>query len=329
MATTDDVTVRRATDADLPEILALAGRSLGWEAGAATEAHFAWKHLENPFGRSPMWVAESAGRLAGFRTFLRWEFAAPDGSTLRVVRAVDTATDPGFQGRGIFTTLTRGALEELRADGVAFVFNTPNAQSRPGYLKMGWRVIATLPVAMRPTHLGGLATIARARTPADRGALPTDCGTPAAEVFADARVASSLLAHVAPVTALHTHRTPEFLAWRYGPAALHYRVVGASTDPADGAVVIHLRRRGPAVEAVVADVFAPDARSARAALGRVARASGADYLVRLRAPGDGGRRAGFWPVPRVGPTLTARAVSQSPPTALAAWRLTMGDIEIF
>jgi hypothetical protein len=325
------VTVRRATAADTPAILAVARHSLGWDATDATTAHFAWKHAENPFGPSPMWVAEVGDRIAGFRAFLRWEFVTAAGEVLRAVRAVDTATDPDFRGRGIFTTLTLGALEELRADAVDLVFNTPNGQSRPGYLKMGWAVVGRLPVAVRPTGPGGLARIARARTPADRGAVATDAGLAAADVLADPVVAEALLAGARPSRGLATRHSAEYLAWRYGPPALHYRIVGADSDPRAGAVVFHLRRRGPALEAVVCETFAPagDRRTLGRLLHTVARDSGADYLLRLRPAGAPTPRQGFWPAPRVGPVLTARAVTGRPPPTLAGWALTMGDIELF
>ena len=71
---------------------------------------------------------------------MRWEFQRGD-EVFRCVRAVDTATHPDYQGRGLFTRLTKAALPELVADGVKFVFNTPNDQSRPGYLKMGWQAV--------------------------------------------------------------------------------------------------------------------------------------------------------------------------------------------
>ncbi|MFA5884658.1 MAG: GNAT family N-acetyltransferase [Acidimicrobiia bacterium] len=322
--------VRRATALDLPAILALGGRSLGWRDDDATAAHFAWKHSENPFGRSPMWVAEADDRIVGFRTFLHWELSA-DGDVLRAVRAVDTATDPGFQGRGIFTRLTLAALDELRADGVDFVFNTPNDQSRPGYLKMGWTVVGRLPVGVRPTRLRGIPRMLRARTPADRGAVPTDAGVPAATVLADRTRVEALLAAAPRPAGLATHRTPAYLAWRYGPPALHYRVVAAPDGPEAGAVVFHLRRRGPALEAVVCEQLIPP--GAPSVLGRlltrVAGESGADYLLRLRAPGDRPARQGFWPLPRVGPVLTAREVTRRPAPTLAGWALSLGDVELF
>ena len=135
--------VRPATGSDREEVLALLGRSLGSDGDPRYPALFAWKHDENVFGPSPMWVATEAGRVIAFRAFMRWEFER-GGRVLRAVRAVDTATDPDYQGKGLFTRLTMLGLDEMRADGVDFVFNTPNSQSRPGYLKMGWREVGVL-----------------------------------------------------------------------------------------------------------------------------------------------------------------------------------------
>ena len=180
--------VRRATDDDLAAVLDLLQASLGWVPDDAYARFFTWKHHESPFGRSPAWVAidPAAGdRLVGFRTFSRWQFARGD-ATLAAVRAVDTATHPDYQGRGIVSLLTRQALDELRAEGVAFVFNTPNDRSRPGYFKMGWQLVERLPVTATPRSPLSLLRLARARTPADKWSAPTDAGVPVAEVLAAA-----------------------------------------------------------------------------------------------------------------------------------------------
>ena len=55
MSTTDRVKIRRATPADLREVLELARRALGW--GDPDPSFLEWKHLENAFGASPMWLA--------------------------------------------------------------------------------------------------------------------------------------------------------------------------------------------------------------------------------------------------------------------------------
>ncbi|HYL52015.1 MAG TPA: GNAT family N-acetyltransferase, partial [Acidimicrobiia bacterium] len=131
------VSVRRAVPEDRPAVLELLARSLGWSRSPEFTEFFEWKHERNVFGTSPGWVAVVEGRIVGFRTFLRWEFEHPDGRIRRAVRAVDTATAPDQQGRGIFRRLTLAAIDDLRSVGVDFVFNTPNDKSRPGYLKMG------------------------------------------------------------------------------------------------------------------------------------------------------------------------------------------------
>ena len=71
----------------------------GGPAGSRPAEFFRWKHLENPFGRSFMLVAEADGRIVGLRAFMRWEFVAGDGA-FRAVRAVDTATHPDYPGAG-------------------------------------------------------------------------------------------------------------------------------------------------------------------------------------------------------------------------------------
>src|SRR4051812_40512985 len=113
-----DVALRLATTADFPAILALGQRTLGWLGDAPEAEFFRWKHERNPFGPSPLWVAEDDGRIVGLRAFMRWELCTDRGEIRRAVRAVDTTTDPEYQGRGIFSALTLHALDAVRAEGV-------------------------------------------------------------------------------------------------------------------------------------------------------------------------------------------------------------------
>lgn len=322
------VEVRRAVGDEVAAIIELASAALGWRVGEPNEELFRWKHLDNPFGTSPMWVAEVGGRLAGFRTFLRWELRRPDGSIARAVRAVDTATHPDFQGRGIFTTLTRAALTELREEGVDFVYNTPNAQSRPGYLKMGWKVVGRPPVKVRPSSPTALVRMLRARQAAGKWSLPAPAGESPASVFGDESVARLLDAQPPP-PGLTTNRSPAFLTWRYGLDVLQYRVLLHGSSPGEGLLVYRLRPRGAAVEAVVADVLVPPGhrRVERALLDRLRRVTAADYLIRIERgllP-----RHGFVPLPRQGPILTWRSVCQTEMPPLDRWYVVLGDIELF
>jgi GNAT superfamily N-acetyltransferase len=317
--------IRRATEADRDAILALLATSLGRESDPRYDALYAWKHEENAFGPSPAWVAMDGDRLAGFRVLMRWEFL--DGDTVvRAVRAVDTATHPDYQGQGIFTRLTLHAIDELR-DDVSFVFNTPNDQSRPGYLKMGWEVVGRLPTAVRPVGLAGIPRIATARVPAERWSSPSTAGAAAAEVLTDVAALERLLGSLPPSPGLRTDLSPAFLQWRYSTPLLSYRAVVAPGGLGDGVAIFRIRARGAAREAALSAVIARDGdRRTVARLTRaVARAADADYVIRigggLVAPG------GMVRLPGQGPLLTWRAVGSA--TRPAHWDLSLGDIELF
>jgi GNAT superfamily N-acetyltransferase len=324
-----ELELRRFEWSDEPGVLELLQASLGWLPDDDHTRFFRWKHMENAFGPSPAWVAVDPcgrGRIVGFRAFLRWEFVL-GGGVVRAVRAVDTATHPASQGRGVFARLTLHAIDELRRDGVSFVFNTPNDRSRPGYLMMGWQPVGRLPVLVRPRSVPSLIRLARSRGPAEKWSVPTRAGRPVADVLAGILAArgsiEALVPHGRP-DELVTRRSVDYLRWRYGFEPLGYRaVVGPG-----GVVIFRLRRRGPALEAAVCEELAP-ASELGGLLRAVLRETGADHAVRL---GGGGRpRAGFVPLPGQGPTLVWRTVApdEAAMPELSSWRLTLGDVELF
>jgi GNAT superfamily N-acetyltransferase len=327
------LSVREYVAADEPEVLHLLSASMGWVPDTHHRDYFRWKHQQSPFGASPAWVATDGDRVAGFRTFMRWEFRRDD-EVVRAVRAVDTATHPDHQGRGIFSLLTRHALAQFEAEGVDFVFNTPNSKSRPGYLKMGWVDVGAIPVRMRPAMSPrSIVRVATSRAPAERWSLPTSAGLDARAVLdggpdGDRAVAALIdRSRATPAGHLTTNRSVELLRWRYcGFAPLAYRCLLNTEDPADGLLVFRLRRRAKAVEAVVNTVLLPDQHtSLRPLLRRLLRETGADYVLRIgSSAGDGLVR-----LPGQGPMLTFRRLREAEPPPLDHWELEMGDIELF
>lgn len=105
-----------------------------------TKEAFMWKHYENPFGKSYGLLATNNGRIVGLRMFMRWEFVC-DYRIIKAIRPVDTCTDHDYRGQGLFKKLTLQGLENVKAEN-ELIFNTPNSNSKPGYLKMGWEEIA-------------------------------------------------------------------------------------------------------------------------------------------------------------------------------------------
>ena len=312
----DEIEIRPATAEDRPAMLELCRASLGWGDDPRFDELFAWKHDRNVFGPSYMWVAEMDGRVVGLRAFMRWEFVR-GGEVLRAVRAVDTATHPDVQGRGLFTAMTLHAVDEVRADGVDFVFNTPNDASRPGYLKMGWHHVGRLPAAIRPIGARGAITAARARVPASHWPIEWDGGVPiedVADAWGDEAPASD------DPRRIRTRRGPEFAMWRFGSPLLGYRAIEVD----GGRLVARLRARGDAKELVVlGGTGLDDAQLDRAAVDAAGDA-GATHALRLGT----GNRHGWIPVPNLGPILTWRGVNAQAMPPLSNWSVTMADIEL-
>ena len=325
-----EVEVRRARDDELDEVVDLCGRALGWRAGEPNAELFRWKHRDNPFGASPTWVAIEGGRILAVRTFLRWELARPDGSVVGAVRAVDTATDPAAQGRGLFRLLTTSALPELAEEGVGFVYNTPNDQSRPGYVSMGWEVVGRIPVGLGVAGPRALARLAGARTAAAKWSEATPAGVPAAALLDDADAVGALLAAAPAPEGLATRRSPAQLAWRYAEGPVRYRAVALGDVVDEGLAVFRVRRRGTALEATVVEVLVPDRPDAatrrRQLVDRIRAETGCDHAL---AVVRGRRQAGLVRVAQLGPVLTWRAVVEQRCPPLDEWDLSLGDVELF
>lgn len=143
--------IRVGTEQDIPGILKVLKASLGETSSKKTEEVWRFKHVDNPFGSSLVLLALENNEVIGVRAFMRWKWQQGD-KVFSAFRAVDTATHPDHQGKGVFKKLTLKALEIGKERGDHFVFNTPNSQSKPGYLKMGWKEVDKLKVSIRPVN---------------------------------------------------------------------------------------------------------------------------------------------------------------------------------
>lgn len=310
--------IRAAVDADRPAIMALCRSTLGWGDDQRFDRLFEWKHETNAFGRSYCWVAVDSDQVVGLRLFMRWEFLH-DGRPVSAVRAVDTATHPDHQGRGIFTALTMHGLHEVASQGVEFVFNTPNDKSRPGYLKMGWSEVGRLSASVRFSGPRGVAAALRSRVPADLWSVSTSAGIP----FVRWIDANDEVRFDNADSSLRTNWDGPRLRWRYSQPDLDYRVF----EHRGTALIFRLRRRGAATELVACEALGDRTpRSVDRAIARGVRASGASYGLRLGSPAW---RRCVVPLPGGGPMLTWRAVGSQPKPEADRWHLSMGDVELF
>lgn len=332
------IDVRPYRDEDEEDVLRLMSAALGpGPVGERIPEFFRWKHVANPFGRSFMLVAEAEGRIVGFRAFMRWLFST-EGRQVSAVRAVDTATSPDHQRRGIFRTLTLDSLDALRGEG-DLVFNTPNAVSLRGYLSMGWKRIGRIPMSVRVRRpLRFASALPSLRSAGEAGPGPSIDAPTAAEALRD-DVEGLLRVARLPGRRLQTMRNVDYLRWRYGaPPRLGYRVIREDRGGSlRGLAVFRVRARGRAWESSVAEVIVPagDWRTARGLLRSVADAASVDHLTGHfpadSAPARAARRFGFVRVP-AGPMFVVNTLSpplDPDPTDLRSWALSLGDLEVF
>lgn len=135
---TSSLIIRKMNHLDLDQVLGLLQAT--FSRGSYTREWWRWKYEENPSGVPLLLVAEENGEIVGLRTFWPRLLCLHD-RIQSVYQAVDTAVHPKTRGKGIFTRLTRKGLETLSATDGAAIYNFPNPQSGPGYLKLGWQQI--------------------------------------------------------------------------------------------------------------------------------------------------------------------------------------------
>ena len=311
-------TIRPYEAGDLGEVLEVLKAALGESPILKrTPALWAWKHEENPFGPSLILVAQVEGRVAGVRALMRWDLGLPDGSVLRCLRAVDTATHPEFERRGIFRRLTNEAVDWARQDDFDLIFNTPNNRSGAGYLTMGWRPVGTIGVMLRPLMRRG------AKADPYSAPDPEDFFEPVpAQYKTDENQARSS-------PGLRTPRSRAYLSWRFtGHPFVRYRAI--SSDNAT--VVARPNIRNGRKEVVISDIIGRADRGVVSAMARRARAA---YVAGWFSPRTPERRvallAGLIPIPGLRSlTLVARPLRELPIDvfSLANWDLALSDLEL-
>ncbi|MDA7980867.1 MAG: GNAT family N-acetyltransferase [Pirellulales bacterium] len=352
------LSIRHAKPDDAAAIVDLLREGLGEGTIPRSKPYWNWKHAANPFGPSPVLVAEEAGRIVGLRAFMRWEWG--DGkigqektkqpsdhrtSCLTAVRAVDTVTHPDFRGQGIFKRLTLQLRDEVQAEGTAFVFNTPNMQSRPGYLKMGWNPVGKPTLWIRPVRLlQFMKAYRRQGVDSEEGIPPVVDEATVGDVLGESEskeiIESAQEAHCHD--RLHTPLSLAYLQWRYAavPGFDYYAVRKEAGD--EGALLIfRTRLRGNLSELRVCDVITGKSnralRNARGLLRQAGKLADVNVVIGMPGVRHGMRNtfvsAGYLPVPRGGPPLTVYPFPAMngvlDPTRLASWGPSIGDLELF
>jgi ribosomal protein S18 acetylase RimI-like enzyme len=158
---TTDLTIRRATVADLPAIVALvqavvplmnASGNMQWTSEYPNEAVF-----REDIEKQHLWVAERLGEIEGLAALTQdqdpeyadadWDAAEPALVTHRL------AVAPAAQGRGVAAALLRQAEHEASQLGLRTLrvdTNSENTATQQLFPKLGYRFAGEIKLAFRP-----------------------------------------------------------------------------------------------------------------------------------------------------------------------------------
>jgi GNAT superfamily N-acetyltransferase len=340
--TSDALSIRSAQPEDVPRIIELLKESLGESQIPRNESYWTWKHFRSPFGASPTIVAESEGRIVGLRVFMRWRWRR-ESEELDSVRAVDTATHPEWQGRGIFTRLTRFLIEDVEKEGALFIYNTPNQRSRPGYLKMGWSSLGRTSLWIRPCRPVRILTNIVVKSETANTIPETEHPS---EVSVSWNLQSPALDRIIQAKVydhrLTTNLSKEYLEWRYRDIPeFQYRAAGEWRNGAEALVIYRIVQRGALRELRLSEILhgreAACSLEAAKLIRKIIRRSRPDFVSAMAANSTPEQRvlvrSGFLPAPRLGPILTVRPLASGPSRGnvmrRSAWRFSIGDLELF
>ncbi len=317
-------------------ILALRGDTFGDRDPVRTKmSTWRWQFKDNPAGRPFIRLVEAESRIVAQYAVIPMRLLV-EGVQCVTAFSCDTMTHPAFQRRGLFSLLAGAVYRDMEEEaGIRGVYGFPNRVSMPGFTgKLGWSLIAGLPVWAAPARPWGLSGLFPLEFTAEGKALhlsPLSSFGPAFDGLWESR---------RPEKGVTAVRDARFLSWRYTACPdFGYRAfcVGEPNDPAGYLVLRPMTIKGiPFL--ILVDLFPLSLASPSLVrlLGRMAAHERAVAVLSLFPPAfrARARKIGFYPVPRrFSPktfNLAGRFSSACPPALrqAAAWSVTFGDTDI-
>lgn len=105
----------------------------------ATQARRKWWCFDNPHGGA--FAVALAGDKVAATCYLSGKVLSLHGRHHKVYEIGETGTDPQHQRKGLFSQLVKLCTRHAFDEGAQAVYGTPNAQSTPGYAKLGFEII--------------------------------------------------------------------------------------------------------------------------------------------------------------------------------------------
>ena len=218
---------------------------------------FDWKHFQNPNGPSIIIYAtdRQTGQIAAMRALWAWKLRCGQAQ-IDAYQPCESLTAPDYQRMGLFTRLTRMAVDLAGQKHARFLFNFPNANSKPAYIKMGWHCLGGLATLWKPAGPVEIIASLFQRKPDDCSRSgPDDSAIASADKY-DSRKEDISGHHRLKGSMYFGSRHQALIDWRLKrPGGLNRLV---RTDKA--AAIVHLRHRGKLREACIIELLQDNAQ---------------------------------------------------------------------
>ena len=345
--------IRDYLSEDESPVLDLVQQGMGsGPAGIRDKSFWRWKHFNNPFGHSIALVATNReGQIIGLRTFMRWRFSSGD-TLVKAVRAVDTVTHPDYRGHGVFSTLTRKAVEQSKNSEIALIFGTPNTQVLPIYLKLGWDLVPVIRPLVKILNYPRFVTsiprilqnLTKSRTSgylSPERILRQELPSVSEFLRLSGVVEQLLFSHSQTRNEyLSTDYSIDYLQWRYSeyPSAKYLVYYREKRGALLGCVILRPSTRFNLKEVVLDDMFfsEPDEGLVSSLLDEAERYLNADYIIAYFPESSFEhhilRRNGFHQIPIKGMDFIVNVLASNmpcDPKVMESWNINLGDLEVF
>ena len=247
-----DISIRLATDRDKPQILQLLHtvfdeqQHFDWKRD---EKYLQWKYDSNIFGKTHLHIAEYNGEIVSSCALWPWNFICR-GEVVKAYQPCDTMVHPEYQGKGIFSKVNLNRISLAQDERTPFLFNFPNNNSLPGYLKLGWDYFINIEWLVKLLKPSNVLINFRDKSKSvpqkidnDHKINIEDCNT----------IAEKYLTYDGII---QTYRQKEFFRWRYEEHPFFkYGMVTAQKSRKSAGAIFMVNAKNKIREMIVVDVF--------------------------------------------------------------------------
>lgn len=142
----DDYVVRWYRGRDRDGILSLYESEWGRRP---SREWFDWKYVDDPYlSHVPITVAARDGEIVGSQAYVPFPIRRRDDEVL-ALQPADAMVHPDHRRNGLYTRMTRAAIDRYESGDPSFFFNFPNPGALAAQEGMGWSAVDTVGTAYR------------------------------------------------------------------------------------------------------------------------------------------------------------------------------------